>query len=234
MYFLTFIKQIKIRYIYFNQKNQNYIMGNARTVIPGMQNSDNDSTRLNTGGDRTNIGTADNGRYYGNNNSSGTRVPGTSESYYQGNNIEQMIQKPIVGFLVSVSRTDEGEYWIIRQGQNRIGSGDSNEIKLAESLVSDNHAVIAVHRNPGDGNRLNVGIIDKGSSNGTFVNGNYIGFTACQVKNMDKIQIGNYDMLLLLFDAVDYGMIKSDKFQKKSELGYDERDMYSENDGTRF
>lgn len=162
-----------------------------------------------------------------------TRVPGMDPEP-SATPHQAVSNKPLVGFLISVSRTDEGEYWPLRLGQNVIGSSPSNHVVLDEASVSGVHAVMAVHRNPNDGNRISVGIIDKGSSNGTFVNDNYIGFNPCQCKNYDKIIIGNYELLLLLFDAAEHNLKKSDAFVSKEAFDYTDRDMYLSNDGTRF
>jgi pSer/pThr/pTyr-binding forkhead associated (FHA) protein len=182
-------------------------MANYRTVVPGMQN----------GHEGTTINQPKSGGY------AGTSVDPE----------ENVAGKPIVGFLVSVSRTDEGEYWVLRQGQNVIGSGEDCNIVLNELSVSRVHAVLAIHRNPGDKNRLNVGIMERGSSNGIFVNDNYIGFNPYQCKNLDKIKIGNYELLLFLFDATEFGLKKSEAFVSKESFDYADRDMYP-NDKTRF
>lgn len=198
------------------------------TVIPGMEN-DNNHTAVDQSNDEST-------KYMGNpyqydspnsqqtvvagaDSASGTRIPGMNEATNFPSSEPKNTQstatsngKPMVGFLVSVSRTEEGEYWVLRQGQNTIGSNPSNDIVLSESSVSSTHAVLAIHRNPNESNKLNVGMIDRGSSNGTFVNKNYIGFNPYQCKNLDKISIGNYEMLLMLFDHIEYDMAKSDKF----------------------
>lgn len=120
--------------------------------------------------------------------------------------------KPIMGFLVSVSRTEEGEFWIIRQGQNRIGSGSDCDIVLSEASVSKEHALLAVQRNQGDNDKLNVGIVDRASSNGIYVNDQYIGFNTHQCRNFDKIRLGNYELLLLLFDVAEHGLRRASDF----------------------
>jgi pSer/pThr/pTyr-binding forkhead associated (FHA) protein len=210
-------------------------MSNYHTVVPGAQN-DGDKTHLNQEGKGT-IPGGQKGYQRPEPNvqvENGTVIPGMNGNATPGGpRQEQGSGKPIVGFLVSVSRSDEGEYWVLRQGQNTIGSGSNCNILLSESAVSGVHAVLAVHRNPGDNNRLSVGLIDRGSSNGTFVNGNYIGFNPIQCKNLDKIKIGNYELLLMLFDAVDFEMKKADNFTPKDEFDYSDRDMYQTNDGTR-
>jgi len=209
-------------------------MSNYHTKVPGAQ-SESDKTHVNQPGK----GTMPGGQYQQPGTSTqsdrGTTIPGMDGDTIPGGPRQEQPQgKPIVGFLISVSRTEEGEYWVLRQGQNTIGSGSNCNVVLSESLVSGVHAVLAVHRNPGDNNRISIGLMDRGSSNGTFVNGNYIGFNPCQCKNLDKIKIGNYEMLLMLFDAVDYEMKKADNFVAKDTIDYSDRDMYQSNDGTRY
>ena len=120
--------------------------------------------------------------------------------------------KPITGFLVSVSRTEEGEFWVIRQGQNTIGSGSECDIVLNEASVSREHAILTAQRNQGDNDKLHVGIIDRASSNGIYVNKQYIGFNSYQCQNFDKIKLGNYELLLLLFDTAEHGLKKAADF----------------------
>jgi hypothetical protein len=205
-------------------------MANYRTVVPGIQ-SGNEGTIVNQPSGR---GYTEKGP-----EPSGTRVSSGAENpYFQpGSQQEQSLGKPIVGFLVSVSRTEEGEYWVLRQGQNVIGSGPDCDIVLNETSVSKVHAVLAIHRNPGDNNRLNVGIMERGSSNGIFVNNNYIGFNPAQCKNSDKIKIGNYELLLFLFDAQEHGMKPLENFvpgaSSAGSFDYADRELYP-NDRTRF
>jgi pSer/pThr/pTyr-binding forkhead associated (FHA) protein len=130
--------------------------------------------------------------------------------------------KPIVGFLVSVSRTEEGEFWILRQGQNVIGSGSECDIVLSEASVSKEHAVLAIHRNQEDNDKLNVAIMDRASSNGIYINNKYIGFDPHQCKIFDKIKLGNYELLLLLFDTVEYGLRKAASFFPIDPIGKEE------------
>ncbi|MDR1500454.1 MAG: FHA domain-containing protein [Tannerellaceae bacterium] len=148
--------------------------------------------------------------------------------------LEPQAGKPIVGFLVSVSRTEEGEFWVVRQGQNIIGSGSECDIVLSEATVSRVHAVLAVHRNPNDNNRLNIGIMEKGSSNGIFLNGNYIGFNPASCKNQDVLKIGGYELLLFVFDSVELGLKTFEVFKVASLYDYSDRDIYPDSDKTRI
>ncbi|MDR1257817.1 MAG: FHA domain-containing protein [Tannerellaceae bacterium] len=200
-------------------------MTNYRTVVPGIQDG--------KGGTVVNPPRGGGQQHTQERGSAGTTVGAFYGGAGQGQDVNAG-GKPIVGFLVSVSRTDEGEYWVLRQGQNLIGSGEECDVVLPEISVSRVHAVLAIHRNPGDKNRLNVGIMEKGSSNGIFVNNNYIGFNPCQCKNLDKIKIGNYEMILFLFDAAELGLKKAESFIQSGNFDYTDREMYPESDKTRI
>jgi pSer/pThr/pTyr-binding forkhead associated (FHA) protein len=199
-------------------------MANYRTVVPGIQDGKSGNAVTPKGGQRTQEGTVLSSR-------SGAHYSAPDD--YQSR--EVVTGKPIVGFLVSVSRTEEGEYWVLRQGQNTIGSGDECDVVLNEISVSRVHGVLAIHRNPGDNNRLNVGIMERGSSNGIFVNNSYIGFNPYQCKNLDKIKIGNYELILFLFDAAELGLAKVEGFTSGGgSFDYSDREMYPESDKTRI
>lgn len=208
-------------------------MATYHTITPGLQGG-NDETNINSRNVKPTQTKADNQQRNFSSNG-GTKVPGMENMTNPGADIFQQSQgsnKPIVGFLVSVSKTEEGEFWVLRQGQNIIGSGSNCNIILPESSVSEEHAVLTVHRNPGDGNRLNVGLMDKASSNGTFINEEYIGFNPHQCKNFDKLKIGNYELLLMLFDSVNFNMRKSEIFVSRSDFDYSDPGNFP--DGTRY
>jgi pSer/pThr/pTyr-binding forkhead associated (FHA) protein len=203
-------------------------MTNYHTVTPGVQ-GESDETNINGQTGKSSFTQGVN-QQKSSASHRGTKVPGMENHTYPGSDNYQQPQgsnKPIVGFLVSVSRTEEGEFWLLRQGQNIIGSGFNCNVILSESSVSEEHAILTVHRNPGDNNRLNVGIMDKASSNGTFVNEEYIGFNPRQCKNFDKLKIGNYELLLMLFDAVNFGLKKSENFISKNDFDYSDPGNFS-------
>lgn len=82
---------------------------------------------------------------------------------------------------------DHGQHFSIRGTQSTIGRDSSNQIRLNDSEVSRQHAVI---------NRLSNGefeIRDFGSSNGTFVNSRQI--QTATLRTGDRIQVGRSLML---------------------------------------
>lgn len=118
--------------------------------------------------------------------------------------------KPVVGFLYSVSRTPLGEYWPIQMGKNSIGQSSDNDIVLAEGTISSNHAVIVTR--PGR-NGIIAAIKDTESTNGTYINGEPIDFTAEECHDGDIITIGNnYQFLFILIDSAKLGLSTNKNF----------------------
>lgn len=120
--------------------------------------------------------------------------------------------KPIVGFLYSISRTAAGEYWPLHIGQNTIGKNTSCDIVLPEGTVSAEHAVLVVRKmkNP---EKVIASISDARSTNGTMLNGESLGFSAVECQNGNIITIGdNYELLLILIDPASLGLTISENF----------------------
>lgn len=208
-------------------------MSQNKTVVPGMEG---------------------NGNSYGNNNSStdfysrnqhsrstskGTIVPGMeqangasgagAQSNYggmMGGRPQKQSNKPVAGFLYSISRQGIGEYWPLYQGQNTIGSSPECDIRLQEGTVSGEHAVIVVRkmRNP---EKTIASISDTRSTNGTMVNGESLGFSAMECFNGDILTIGlNYELVLMLIDVNALGLKVAENFVPIE----DEQDFQSNND----
>ena len=110
-------------------------------------------------------------------------------------------ERNLVGFLVSFTKSESGEYWIIREGRNLIGKFADNNIILNLPTVSDRHATLNVRRSKND-NRLMFVIKDENSTNGVFVNEEDIEFKARELKNGDIIKIGDFEMLLTTIDKI--------------------------------
>ena len=120
--------------------------------------------------------------------------------------------KPILGFLYSISRMGLTEYWPLKIGKNNIGKNYDCEVRLAEQTVSDLHArlVIQQMKNP---EKIVASLRDEGSTNGTMVNGVNIGFDNVEIKNGDILTIGdNYKLLFILIDKKEYGLAPAENF----------------------
>lgn len=119
--------------------------------------------------------------------------------------------KPIFGFLYSVSRTAFGEFWPLYLGPNTIGRADS-DIVLKEGTVSVNHAVITIHQDE-ETHEVFASLADKESTHGVRLNGKNIRFDRVECRNMDIIKIGkNYELLFILVDTGSLNLKPSDSF----------------------
>ena len=147
-------------------------------------------------------------------NEKATRFPGmeavsSDEPKHQTNDQHD----PIVGFLFSVSRTPFGEYWPLYLGPNKIGRAAGNSVNLPEGSVSGEHAnlVIEQYSNP----NVTVAVLEnKGSKNGTFINGKPVFYGRTEeCKNGDILRFGSsYECLLTLIDVRELGLKKADNF----------------------
>ncbi|MBR4996039.1 MAG: FHA domain-containing protein [Alistipes sp.] len=124
------------------------------------------------------------------------------------------MHKTIMGFLYSVSRTSEGEYWPLYLGLNTIGRATNSSVRLSEATISDNHAEIVIRqmKNP---DSVLVSIQDARSTCGTLLNGSSLGFDAQECHNGDILTIGeHYELYLIIVDAKSLGLAKRDDFMQ--------------------
>lgn len=141
----------------------------------------------------------------------GTSKQGTATQQPQPRRVMQS-GKPVVGFLYSVSRTPLGEYWPLYMGKNSIGQAPDCDIILPEGTVSSHHAVIVTRQGKSG---IIAAIKDSESTNGTFINGEPIDFSAEECHGGDIITIGNnYQFLFILIDAAKLGLAVSKDFIK--------------------
>ncbi|MDR2231925.1 MAG: FHA domain-containing protein [Tannerella sp.] len=100
-------------------------------------------------------------------------------------------RKKLTGFLVSYSRTANGEFFPLYEGKNVIGRAASSNISFqGDSAISDRHLSIlyrAVDRK--------FKFKDEQSSNGTFINGQLV--DEGELKNFDMIRIGATNLLFI-------------------------------------
>ena len=124
---------------------------------------------------------------------------------------------PVVGFLSSISREGIGEYWPIKLGRNTIGRSSSCSIQLLEGSVSDLHASLSVKIMKSTG-RLVASVRDEGSKTGLFLNDEELDYDTYACKNLDVMVVGSsYRLLIVLIDAVDYGLSAAENFVAVNE-----------------
>lgn len=99
------------------------------------------------------------------------------------------------GFLVSYQSNTQGDFWALNGGRKTIGranSGEQVDIPLSDATISSRHAAIVVDAAAGT-----VQIEDTGSTNGTFVNEEHIGFNGKRdLRDGDKIRFGGYTTIV--------------------------------------
>ena len=164
-------------------------MSSNKTIIPGMEEAYTEQPNFG----RQNSKVQD-----------GTCVPNPFGTV--PNSVNASNQKPVIGFLYSISKSGSGEYWPLRIGSNTIGRSDNCNVSLGEATVSEQHAVLVVQqmKNP---EKIIAWINDSGSTCGTMVNGESLGFDKRECFNGDIITIGeHYDLYFILIDAKQIGL----------------------------
>lgn len=95
------------------------------------------------------------------------------------------------GFLVSYQTNVQGEFWPLfggRMGVGRANSGEQVDVALNDATISSKHAAVVV-----DGQLGTVVVEDRGSTNGTYVNEEHIGYSGRrELKDGDKLRFGGY------------------------------------------
>ena len=172
-------------------------MSNNKTVIPGLEGNASNTQQLGAQGASPVYG-----QYDGN-----TIIPGMNQGVQPATGpIQQVNNKPIVGFLYSISRNSNGEFWPLHVGANYIGRLPSYDVYLPEATVSEQHAVIVVHldKNP---EKVSAYVEDIRSTCGTMINGESLGIERRVCVNGDIITVGeHYDLYLVLIDTKQLGL----------------------------
>jgi pSer/pThr/pTyr-binding forkhead associated (FHA) protein len=105
------------------------------------------------------------------------------------------------GFLISYQSNTQGDFWALNGGRKTIGranSGEQVDIPLADATISSRHAALVI-----DGAAGTVQIEDTGSTNGTFVNEEHIGFNGKrELRDGDKIRFGGYTTIVKVVSRV--------------------------------
>ena len=179
-------------------------MSQKKTQFPGMENamSNNPYSKDAFGGEST----------YQGGRGKETRFPNMDYGIEE----QEDRHDPIVGFLFSVSRTLFGEYWPLYVGKNLIGrdvEDVENSVNLLEGTVSGEHAALVIEQytNP----NVTIAVLEnKGSKNGTFINGKPVFYGRTEeCKNGDILRFGSsYECMLILFDIREIGLKKAEGF----------------------
>lgn len=180
-----------------------------KTIVPGL----GDDVFSNPSNARPNFSEQESvGRKFSNTGES-TYVEGFGEPHeVRSSESSHTTNKPLLGFLYSVSRTSMGEFWPLYQGPNTIGRSSDSDIVLNEGTVSSEHACITIYKEE-DPDEIYAAVENVRSTNGTRLNGVSIKLNKVECKNMDVIKFGkNYECLFLLIDVVSAGLKQAEEF----------------------
>jgi pSer/pThr/pTyr-binding forkhead associated (FHA) protein len=101
----------------------------------------------------------------------------------------------LAGFLVSYEANPTGDFWPLHGGRLTLGranSGETVDISLADATISSRHAALEVDAVSGA-----VVVDDTGSTNGTFVNDEHVGFNGRrELRDGDRLRLGGYTTIV--------------------------------------
>ena len=94
------------------------------------------------------------------------------------------------GFLVSYQVNPLGDFWPLYSGRLTIGrsnSGEALDVPLADATISSRHAALTIDATG------SLQVEDTGSTNGTFVNDEHLGFNGRrELHDGDRVRFGGY------------------------------------------
>jgi pSer/pThr/pTyr-binding forkhead associated (FHA) protein len=109
--------------------------------------------------------------------------------------------KIVRGFLVAYGANPAGDFWPLTGGRisvGRLGAADGIDISLQDPTISSRHAALVVDAATGT-----VSIEDTGSTNGTFVNDEHIGFNGRRdLRDGDRLRFGGFTTIVKVIGRV--------------------------------
>lgn len=104
-------------------------------------------------------------------------------------------------FLLSYQNNPQGDFWPLLGGRMTVGranAGDGIEVQLADATISSRHAAFLVDNITGS-----VNVEDTGSTNGTYVNEEHIGFNGRrELKDGDRVRFGGFTTIIKVIGRV--------------------------------
>jgi len=99
------------------------------------------------------------------------------------------------GFLVAYQLNTQGDFWPLTGGRKTLGranSGEKVDISIADATISSRHATFII-----DGVAGSIQVEDTGSTNGTFVNEEHVGYNVRRdLRDGDKIRFGGFSTIV--------------------------------------
>jgi hypothetical protein len=103
--------------------------------------------------------------------------------------------KILRGFLVAYGTNPSGDFWPLTGGRlvvGRLGAVEGIDISMQDPTISSRHAAMVVDAASGS-----VTVEDTGSTNGTFVNDEHIGFNGRrELRDGDRLRFGGFGTIV--------------------------------------
>ncbi len=103
--------------------------------------------------------------------------------------------KILRGFLVAYEANPSGDFWPLTGGRSivgRLGAAEGIDISMQAPTISSRHAAMVVDAASGS-----ITVEDTGSTNGTFVNDEHIGFNGRrELRDGDRLRFGGYTTIV--------------------------------------
>jgi hypothetical protein len=109
--------------------------------------------------------------------------------------------KILRGFLVAYGTNPNGDFWPLTGGRlvvGRLGATEGIDVSMQDPTISSRHAAMVVDAASGS-----IAIEDTGSTNGTFVNDEHIGFNGRrELRDGDRLRFGGYTAVVKIIGRV--------------------------------
>jgi hypothetical protein len=109
--------------------------------------------------------------------------------------------KVLRGFLVAYGSNPSGDFWPLTAGRltmGRSGTGEGLDIALHDPTISSRHGALVVDATSGT-----IAIEDTGSTNGTFVNDEHIGYGGRrELRDGDRIRLGGFTTVVKIIGRI--------------------------------
>ncbi len=113
----------------------------------------------------------------------------------------QIPNRILRGFLCSFQANTQGEFWPLhggRVGVGRANAGETVDIQLADATISSRHAALLVDNVSGA-----ISVEDTGSTNGTYVNDEHLGFNGRrELRDGDRLRFGGFTTIVKVIGRV--------------------------------
>jgi hypothetical protein len=109
--------------------------------------------------------------------------------------------KILRGFLVAYGANPNGDFWPLTGGRllvGRLGATEGIDVSMQDPTISSRHAAMVVDAASGS-----IVVEDTGSTNGTFVNDEHIGFNGRrELRDGDRLRFGGYTAVVKVIGRV--------------------------------